>query len=212
MFKAKNICYSHPQDQRPFFQNLGITLDPFRLHALHGKNGTGKSVLLNLLSGSIPYTGFWNGREKTRLMHQRYDQLIADHFSFHENLQFAHISVLPQFKRLKAAYYLPDFIERFQIDFNKPVSQLSGGQRQILALVMALQKPVELLLLDEPTAALDEHNAQLVFEFLSILQHTVTLLVVCHDSDLLAKYTTGSTLQLCVHEDNTRYLQLHRVA
>ena len=62
----------------------------------------------------------------------------------------------------------------------------SGGQRQILSLMMVLQREFDVLLLDEPTATLDEQNARMVFDFLHTLAEAqITLLVVCHDPELL---------------------------
>ena len=83
--------------------------------------------------------------------------------------------------------------------------QLSGGQRQILALMMKLQGNPGLLLLDEPTAALDEENAGLVFDFLKGLP--LTVLAVCHDEELVERYTTGNRLQMYIGKDNVRYLK-----
>lgn len=88
-------------------------------------------------------------------------------------------------------------VDRFHIDRKKPVHLLSGGQRQILALLMVLQTPIDYLLLDEPTATLDEENAEMVFEFLQgLTQEGLTIFVVCHDKDLVERFLTGQSLHI----------------
>ncbi len=124
--------------------------------------------------------------------------MIADQFSFQENLKFACMSRFPHpFSRLKKATFCPDFLEQFHIDVSKPASKLSGGQRQILALLMVLQQKRSVLLLDEPTATLDEQNATIVFDFLKTLaEQNVTLLIVCHDREMMNHYVNGQHLDL----------------
>ncbi len=200
--EIKNLYYRHDKSFPDFFENLNFKLNPGKLNALHGKNGMGKSVLLNILSRNTPPESITRGEIKfckpAILVNQRFDEMIADQFSFEENLKFARMKSYPSFlKRLETKYYLPDFLDKFNIDRKKSVKKLSGGQRQILALLMILQKQRDFLLLDEPTATLDEENARIVFEFLQTLTlQNVTLLIVCHDRQLLNEYTNGAKLCL----------------
>jgi len=195
--KITNLSFQHTEEAPYFFKDLAFELEPGLIHALHGKNGVGKSVLMNLLS---QYEG-------VALMNQKFDQTLAPPFSFLENLQFGQLKYRPgPFSRLPTPHIHAELLERFQIDPALPVSLLSGGQRQIVALLMKLQKKTTVLLLDEPTAALDEQNAIMVFEFLKTLPRT-TILIVCHDYDLVSRYTTGSHLHLKVGDDGLRYLE-----
>lgn len=210
--EVSRLFYRHQKSAPYFFQNLTFSLEKGKLHALHGKNGTGKSVLLNLLSGRKPHHAMMTGEikrgEGVIFVNQRYDEMIADQFSFKENLQFACMSYFPSFfSKLREPIFYVDFLERFHINCCQPVYKLSGGQRQILALLMALQQRGDLLLLDEPTATLDEENANMVFEFLKIIQDKMTLLVVCHDRELLADYVDGENLFLEVGQDGCRRIR-----
>lgn len=200
--QINNLFYKHHKDADYFFENLSFHLEAGKINALHGKNGLGKSVLLNIISGNTPKQAVIKGEivnaTNAVLVNQRFDQMIADKFSFEDNLRFACMQRYPSpFTGLKQPNTFSEVLDRFNIDKTKPAYNLSGGQRQILALLMVLQKPMDLLLLDEPTATLDEQNAQLVFEFLSsIAVQNVTLFIVCHDFALIDKFTNGQKLFL----------------
>jgi ATPase subunit of ABC transporter with duplicated ATPase domains len=191
---AQSLSFKHHKNAPYFFKELSFKLERGKMHALHGKNGMGKTVLLSMLAGHAPQEAIVEGHIEgsAALVNQRFDQMIADQFTFQENLQFACMGRFPlPHKRLKPPKLVPAFLERFHIDASKPARLLSGGQRQILSLMMILQRGLDVLLLDEPTAALDEQNAELVFQFLKTLQD-ITLLVVCHDRDLIDRYADGS--------------------
>lgn len=66
---------------------------------------------------------------------------------------------------------------------DEPVFMLSGGQRQILSLLMAVLRPSKILLLDEHTAALDPDAAKLVMRFTHHLlrNHNMTTIMITHD-------------------------------
>src|SRR5581483_218231 len=96
-------------------------------------------------------------------------------------------------------------LDHGNIDMTTPAHLLSGGQRQILAIMMALQKPTRVLLLDEPTAALDNDNAQQVMAFLENITAELNLitLIICHDKELVVTYGHHSCYEL-VHHNGIR--------
>lgn len=209
--KVQNLYFQHSEGDHPFFENVSFDLDPGHIHALHGKNGTGKTVLMHLLAGNkMPASGKIIGREKAAFVHQRFDQMLADQFTFEENLKFAGMERFPSlFSPLKPPLPYFSLVEQFHIDPKTPVKNLSGGQRQILALLMVLQRKVEVLLLDEPTATLDQQNAKMVFEFLKALAiQGMTLFVVCHDQELIEEFTTGG--RFCLTRETSGSRRLHR--
>jgi len=207
--EIKNVSFQHAKQAPYFFKNLSFSLEPGQLHALHGQNGVGKTVLLHLMSGHFDRQAVLKGEiicEGVTLVHQRFDHRLADQFTFLENLKFGCLGRFPNpFLPLQGPHFLPDLLTRFHIHPQTPVARLSGGQRQILALLMQLQKKTKALLLDEPTAAMDAENAQMVFEFLQSLEG-VTKLVVCHDRELIERYTSGRHLYMQRQEDGLRTL------
>ncbi|MCE5318741.1 MAG: ATP-binding cassette domain-containing protein [Parachlamydia sp.] len=200
----------------PLFQQLTFKLERGRIHRLKGKNGSGKSTLFGILQGDIPIGAILSGTLKINgkdhhlsegtdlkgsiaCVTQRFDSMLSDQLSFEDNLRSALLPAFPlPWKPLPKAQPLPPFLNRFEIDLKKPVYLLSGGQRQILSLLMILQRQPALLLLDEPTAALDAVNARLVFEFLRemVLQLNVTALVISHDEELACSYCDGIIVNL----------------
>lgn len=224
MLKIKNFSLKFGKES--FFQDLSFELAKGTLHTLSGRNGSGKSTLLAALRGDLavelqgvveisgtpfPISDKEQLRKQIVLISQRFDEMIADQFSFLQNLEFAGLSHRPSFwKGFQKNPFLPDFVERFGIDYHKPVRLLSGGQRQVLALLMALQKQPSILFLDEPTATLDSTNAHMVFQFLRALieEFQLTALVICHDEELAASYRSGSSFQIEVSESGLRHLNL----
>ena len=208
--KINNLSFAFSSKSSPFFQHIDMTLEPNKIYFLQGANGSGKSTLFRLLQGNVRSGEIIGGTvsvdnkiydlrdNATRDMlhtfvhavHQDYDTMLADQFNFEENIRFAHMPRYPSLKPLSRHQLIPAFIERFKIDLSKPVYLLSGGQRQILAMLTALQKSTALLLLDEPTAALDPVNTQTVLAFLHelVAQTAITILIISHDQTVMKEY------------------------
>ena len=231
-FNIKNLSFSFDSTHKePFFSKISGEFKQNTLNFIRGKNGAGKSTLFRIMMGKIEPGEFIEGtvtiqnetfnlanaheRQKLgsimRLAPQKFDQMLADQFTFTQNLQLAALPQYPRLKRFVESTVVPPLVERFGINYDVPVGMLSGGQRQILAILMALQKPASILLLDEPTAALDDKNSSMVMSFLSDLltAHTdLTVLIICHDLELVAHYTTTHYYQIEVLKNNSRTLDL----
>lgn len=210
-----------------FFTDVSCSFNENRLNFVRGKNGAGKSTLFRLLrgrveadealSGSVTLHGITydlsNSEERRklgsfiRLAPQKFDEMLADNFTFKENLDLARLPRHPDLTRFVETAEVPALVERFGIQYNVPVGLLSGGQRQILSILMALQKHATILLLDEPTAALDDKNSTIVMRFLQGLLETnknLTIIIICHDKELVEQYAKNTYLNIDVHSDNTR--------
>lgn len=211
-----------------FFKNLAAEFTPNTVHFIQGDNGVGKSTLFNIIQGivdkdavldaciildGVAYAAHNNQlphafTQQVHTVQQQYDRMIANQFTFMENLQLANMPMYPTLQRLPQAK-LFDIIKPLNIDMRKPAHLLSGGQRQLLAILMALQKPTKLLLLDEPTATLDSKNAHLVMQCLHQLavELKVTMLVICHDKELVEQYARGNKKQMRQLENGERVVQ-----
>ena len=203
----KNLNFSF-ENKEPLFNDFSYVFAQPGIYCVQGKNGAGKSTLFSLITGKKPFkskvTGLieFNDHEYSigslehqtyaqkfiRTVPQRFDDLLVPQFTFIENLQAAHFSSRPVFEKLPHVDRLLSLYSCFNIPLNQPIERCSGGQRQISAIAMSMHVNTQLLLLDEPTAAFDEKNTQLVMEFLVKLQQEtgITIFMICHDSDLFS--------------------------
>jgi ABC-type glutathione transport system ATPase component len=223
-----NFAFS--QEAPLFFKDVSFSCDAGKIHFLQGQNGSGKSTLFKILQGNndigTQLTGSFslngvlvNTADNCLNMHftkevktvvQHVSEMLADQFSVEENMQCANFPMYPGLRRLPAAQELSIMYD-FGIDKRKKVHELSGGQRQILAILMALQQPAQLLLLDEPTAALDPKNAHMVMRCLQELaqQLAITIVIISHDKELVSTYASGSYLE--IKQDDVGMRSVHRV-
>lgn len=199
-------------DQKQLLNQLDLNINPGEFVVLLGANGAGKSTFFNTVAGDLtPTSGqiIFNGQEITKQSAQQRTRLIsrvyqdpklgtAADMTVAENILLAmrrgqHRRLLPrrlkqQLPQIKAlAKTLPNHLEQ---QLNRPVSTLSGGQRQTLNFLMAtIQKP-ELLLLDEHTSALDAVSSQALMTFTdqTIRDNQLTCLMITHDLEDALRY------------------------
>lgn len=210
--KIQNLTFTFAGQQQPFFKQLNLTLPKGKLTVLCGQNGAGKSTLLKLLAGQLNGSHLegnflLNGvtyeirnnavpRELTqhiRLALQDVDTMLATNLTGKENLQLASMQTCPKLTTLPEIDVEHLALE-LPFDLETPVQNLSGGQRQLLAIAMALQQKPSVLLLDEPTAALDTKNAHEVMQILAQLAHksSTYVLMVCHNPELVNQHADES--------------------
>lgn len=155
-----------------------------------GENGTGKTTLIKLLSGSIPVDG---DREIPKLNVSMKPQKIAPRFPGTVRQLF--------FKRIRAQFLNP----QFQTDVIKPlkiediidqeVQHLSGGELQRVAIVLALGQSADIYLIDEPSAYLDSEQRVICSKVIRrfILHNKKTAFVVEHDF-IMATYLADKVI------------------
>lgn len=205
MLKLINVSVT--LDNKKILHSISCTINPQDHIVVLGHNGAGKSTFFNCISGNIiPTNGdiLWNNTPITQLPAYRRSSFIAQLFqnpqkngvssmTVHENLSLAHyksttVTLEPGLVPLSDK--LKNILEHFGLNsatlLDTPMKRLSGGQRQLIAFIMATLNPPQLLLLDEPTAALDPQGAtRLLTCALEIIgQHKLTTLTITHDPEL----------------------------
>ena len=170
-----------------------------------GSNGSGKTTLLNLVAGSvIPDKGTItiDNNEVTRLADYKRSQWIARVFQNPMSGTASDLSILDNF-RLAAIRTKPKGLsigidDKFKQEvkdkiatlgmglenkIEQPMGTLSGGQRQALTLLMSVMDSCKVLLLDEPTAALDPRSAEVVMRTADklIADFKLTAILITHN-------------------------------
>lgn len=162
------------------------------LMVLIGPSGAGKSTLLNILAGFMPHTGqiFLGGRAVHTLPshRRRIGYLFQDLYLFPHMTVFENLKIAMQARKLKKKQVIEEIdtlLDLFRItDLSKSYpGQISGGEKQRVAMARAMACKPDLLLLDEPLSHLDYQTAQyLRLEFKRIQrQFCLTTLFVTHD-------------------------------
>jgi putative ABC transport system ATP-binding protein len=183
--------------------NLSIEKGSFTL--LLGSNGSGKSTLLNILAGTLlPNSGkvLLNGKElqnEAAYLRSPYIARVfqnptlgtAPDLTLLDNFRIASLRTQP--KGLKIGINnafrkkVADHVSILNLGLENRLDQFmgsfSGGQRQALSLLMATFDTLDLLLLDEPTAALDPRSAELVLNLANriIKEKNLTAIMVTHE-------------------------------
>ncbi|MBS5030224.1 ABC transporter ATP-binding protein [Dialister invisus] len=206
---SKTFFRGTPNEKKALI-DLSLTLNDGDFCTVIGGNGAGKSTLLNAVSGvHIPDEGTieLNGADVTRMSEFRRAKFIGRVFQdpmkgtaggmqLEENLLLA--SRRGESRRLKWAFSDGDhekyreMVARLDLGLEDRlgtrIDLLSGGQRQAVTLLMATLKKPDILLLDEPTAALDPKTADKVLKITDEIvseQHLTTLMITHNMRDAL---------------------------
>ncbi|MBN6360628.1 cysteine/glutathione ABC transporter permease/ATP-binding protein CydD [Providencia huaxiensis] len=174
---------------------LDFNIEPQQRIAIVGQSGAGKSSLLNLLLGFLPYRGSItiNGVELRELCPDKWRELLGwvgqnPHLpeqTLIENICLGKPNATEaEIKQAIDNAYVSEFLAHLPDGLNTKLgdyaARLSVGQAQRVAVARTLLKPSRMLLLDEPAASLDSHSEQRVMQTLNQLSSQQTTLLVTH--------------------------------
>lgn len=181
-------------------QGVDLVLRDKEIVSIIGPNGAGKSTLLKAIVGLIPIFGgkiYFNGAELKEIKSYKLAQMgigyvpqvqnVFPSLTIEENLEMGNWGA-----REKQKESLNEIYDMFKILFDKKkerAGNLSGGQRQILALGRALISKPNVILLDEPSAGLSPKAIDEVFEYINTINESgVSILLVEQNAKRALKF------------------------
>ncbi|MFK4111333.1 ABC transporter ATP-binding protein [Streptomyces sp. NPDC002176] len=212
---ARAIDASFGRTGRPVLSGVDFSVAPGAATAIVGPSGSGKTTLLRVLAGLHPtHTGHLtlDGRP------------LASHVRRRSREQQRRVQLVPQnplaalnprhtvgrqlTRPLRLHTDLPESARPERVtellaqvglpaDYaGRHPGELSGGQRQRVSIARALAAGPDILLCDEVTSALDPDTAEAIMDLLTRLrgEHRITLVIVSHEPDLVARYTDTAHL------------------
>ena len=179
--------------------NVSLTVKKGEIHAIVGENGAGKSTLVKILSGEIPHGAFsgeilFQGKpyhvknikksEENGITIVHQELALPPHLSIAENIflgnEVEKRGIIDWDKmRLKAM----EISKKIGLNenVNVPIKNIGIGKRQLVEIARALMKDVQLLILDEPTASLNERDSENLLQLLLKLKEGgLTSILISH--------------------------------
>lgn len=215
MLELKNIVKQYNPgtvNEKTIFQNFNLRIPSGQFVTIIGSNGSGKTTLLNLICGNLkPNQGeiILDQNNITALPeHERYIRIgrvfqdpaagTCPSMTLLENLSLAdnknkswNLSKAVTNKRID---FYQEMLKKVGLNLENKlddiVGSFSGGERQAIALLMATMTPIDYLILDEHTAALDPKAAENIIHLTSeiIEEHSLTTLMVTHNLNYALEY------------------------
>lgn len=187
------------------FHDFSLSIQEGEFVSVVGSNGSGKTSMLNIICGSIPLdagTISINGQDITQMpefkrqrrigrVYQNPSMGTCPSMTILENMAMADnkgkpFNLRPGTNKQRIEYYreqLRSLGLGLEDKLHVKVGVLSGGQRQAMALLMSTMTPIEFLILDEHTAALDPKTAEVIMELTDkvVREKNLTTIMVTHN-------------------------------
>ena len=215
MLELKNISKYYNAgtvNEMCLFNDFNLSIDDGEFVSVVGSNGSGKTSMLNLICGSIPVdsgTIVMGGTDITKMPEYKRQRRIGrvyqhpamgtcPNMTILENMALADnkgkpFNLLPGTNKARIDFYrdqLKILGLGLEDKMGVKVGVLSGGQRQAMALLMSTMTPIEFLILDEHTAALDPKTAELIMQLTDkiVKEKKLTTIMVTHNLRYAMEY------------------------
>lgn len=225
ILEMKNISMEFPGVKA--LDNVNFQIKPKHIHALVGENGAGKSTLMNILSGVYPY-GTYEGDiivegEVCRFRDIKESEskgiaIIHQELALIPTLSIAENVFLGNEQTGKGIFIDWDKTRTRSLEMLKKVGlhdnidtrvmDIGMGKQQLVEIVKALAKDVKILILDEPTAALNDEDSKHLLELLlDLKQNGITCIIISHKlsevtqvADEITILRDGATIETLVKD------------
>jgi len=201
--KIDNLSFHYDHNLPNVLNNLNIDILKGQKVAIKGETGSGKSTFVNIISGlftptkgkilvdgiEINLENIKNWQKNIAIVPQTVflnDATILENIGIGLNIESINLE-----KAKKSAKFaqINSYIESLPDNYNEKVGErgvrLSGGQRQRMGIARALYRDAKIIILDEPTNALDSETEKLVMESISKLNKDITIIMISHSNTSL---------------------------
>jgi len=206
LLSLQNVSLQFNSKDKKILSHINLDISPKDFCVLLGSNGSGKSSLLKVIEGRYSissgklmfnhkllsdYSSIELSSNIKSLTQNTHESLFTSLSLFENYLIFSHQKNNKK-SLLDYQHYISPFNVRLGAKANELVSNLSGGEKQSLALGLLFINPPKLLLLDEHTSALDPKSAHRIMELTKtmVVKNNITCIMTTHDLDEARLYAT----------------------
>ncbi len=242
LIEFKDVCYSYPGSQTEILHNINLTIKKGERLAVVGENGAGKSTFIKLLlrlytptRGQILFNGIdyreYDIDEYYRMFSTVFQDYMMFAYTLRENIMFDDEASDGNMERLREVLDKLDLSQRvsgFGNGYETFITQnydmsgvsLSGGESQRVAIARAWYKDAGILVMDEPTSAIDPLSEERLFNRLAELMSGKTVVLITHRlssvrlCDKIAFFMEGRISEFGTHEqlmnDHKTYYSMYQ--
>lgn len=194
--KVKDLCKSF--GNLTLFDHLTLEIPEKEITCIYGTSGCGKTTLLDIIGFIEPYQSgkiFYDGKQVRNKASQR--KMLRDNIGFifqdfgliESETIINNLKIVKKIKKMShKEKRIKEVLNSLQLDMdlNRKVYELSGGEQQRLAIAKIILKNPDLILADEPTASLDLGNKEIILNLLKQFStEGKTVIIVTHDKDTI---------------------------
>lgn len=180
-------------NNKTLFNNLNLTMELGNLYVVKGRNGVGKTTLIKILLGMYnDYTGKikFNGIDIRKL---NMNKILSQNISFTEQEAILiNDSILNNLILFNSNYNIEDLynlLNIFKLKLNidsyicENTTNISGGERQKIAIIRQILSNAEIMILDEPTSSIDEKSKRVLVDLIEVYKKEKLIIIISHSTE-----------------------------